>query len=168
MFVTALGVAVPEHRYTKSECWTAFTNSAWSQKLTTRSKAIVKAVLHADNGIGTRSLAVAPLDEVFTIDPDTLHQRFTLHAPSLACAAALQAMERAELAANEIDAIIVSTCTGYLCPGLSGYVSEILSLRRDVRGYDLVGQGCAGALPNWQLASALLDSGQCEHVLSIC
>jgi alkylresorcinol/alkylpyrone synthase len=40
-------------------------------------------------------------------------------------------------------------------------------LRSDVLGFDLVGQGCAGALPNWQVASALLNS-QCEHVLSIC
>jgi len=30
-----------------------------------------------------------------------------------------------------------------------------------------VGQGCGGALPNWQVASALL-SDQCEQVLSIC
>jgi alkylresorcinol/alkylpyrone synthase len=77
-------------------------------------------------------------------------------------------LARADLAADEIDAVIVSTCTGYLCPGLSGYVSERLDLPRDARGYDLVGQGCAGALPNWQLASALLESKQCACVLSIC
>jgi alkylresorcinol/alkylpyrone synthase len=41
-------------------------------------------------------------------------------------------------------------------------------LRREVKSFDLVGQGCAGALPNWQLASALLGARQCDHVLSIC
>jgi predicted naringenin-chalcone synthase len=55
-----------------------------------------------------------------------------------------------------------------LCPALSGYVIERLGLRSDVLAFDLVGQGCAGALPNWQVASALLDAGQCSHVLSIC
>ncbi len=45
---------------------------------------------------------------------------------------------------------------------------ERLGLRSDVRAFDLVGQGCAGALPNWQVASALVGSGQCEHVLSVC
>ncbi len=168
MFVEAVGLALPERRYTKTECWDAFAASAWIERLTPRSRAITKAVLQRDNGIEARFLAVDALEEVFAIDPDTLHRRFARHAPQLASSAAAEALARANLAASEIDAVLVSTCTGYLCPGLSGYVSERLALRRDVLGFDLVGQGCAGALPNWQLASALLDSGRCEHVLSIC
>jgi alkylresorcinol/alkylpyrone synthase len=98
--------------------------------------------------------------------PDTLHRRFAAHAPRLARKAAEVALSRAGLVASDIDAVIVSTCTGYLCPGLRGYISERLSLRADAYGFDLVGRGCAGALPNWQLASALSDSEQGEHVLS--
>ncbi|HXS29615.1 MAG TPA: 3-oxoacyl-[acyl-carrier-protein] synthase III C-terminal domain-containing protein [Steroidobacteraceae bacterium] len=168
MFVAAIGIAVPDHRYTKSDCWDAFAESPWFDRLSPRSRMMTRAVLQRDNGIEARFLAVDSLDEVFAIDPDTLQRRFSIHAPKLADAAGTQALRRAGVEAHQIDAVIVSTCTGYLCPGLSGYVSERLGLRRDVRGYDLVGQGCAGALPNWQLASALLDSGQCEHVLSIC
>jgi len=168
MFVAAIGVAVPDQRYTKSECWDAFAKSAWFDRLTPRSRALTRAVLQHDNGIEARFLALDSLDESFAIDPDTLHRRFSTHAPRLAGAAASLALARAGLTAHQIDAVIVSTCTGYLCPGLSGYVSEQLSLRPNIQGYDLVGQGCAGALPNWQLASALIDSGQCEHVLSIC
>src|SRR5690606_15628976 len=33
---------------------------------------------------------------------------------------------------------------------------------------DLVGQGCAAALPNWQLAEALLGAGRAAHVLAVC
>lgn len=168
MFVEAVGLALPERRYTKSECWNAFAASEWIERLTPRSRAITRAVLQRDNGIEARFLAVDSLDEVFAIDPDTLHRRFLRHAPQLASTAASTALARAGLAADEIDAVIVSTCTGYLCPGLSGYVAERLPLRRDILGYDLVGQGCAGALPNWQVANALLESGQGEHVLSIC
>jgi alkylresorcinol/alkylpyrone synthase len=47
-------------------------------------------------------------------------------------------------------------------------VVEQLGLRRDVQAFDLVGQGCAAALPNLRLAQALLASGQCAHVLSVC
>jgi alkylresorcinol/alkylpyrone synthase len=47
-------------------------------------------------------------------------------------------------------------------------VTEQLGLSRHVKAFDLVGQGCAGALPNWQLCSALLDAGHCDRVLSIC
>jgi polyketide synthase Type III len=168
VFVNSLGVALPQRSYTKSECWDAFAKSDWFDRLTPRSRAITRAVLQADNGIDTRFLAVESLDEVFSIDPDTLYRRFSLHAPKLASAAAFAALARAGLDPGQIDAVIVSTCTGYLCPGLSGYVGEQLRLRRDVQGYDLVGQGCAAALPNWRLASSLLESGQCEHVLSIC
>ena len=67
-----------------------------------------------------------------------------------------------------MDAVVVSTCTGYLCPGLTGYVAERLGLRADVLAFDLVGQGCAAALPNMQLGQALLASGACGNVLSIC
>ncbi len=67
-----------------------------------------------------------------------------------------------------IDAVVVSTCTGYLCPGLSGHVVERLGLRPDVQAFDLVGQGCAAALPNLMLGHALLAGAACEHVLSIC
>ena len=45
---------------------------------------------------------------------------------------------------------------------------EGLGLRADVQAFDLVGQGCAAALPNHQLSRALLTGGDCEHVLSIC
>jgi alkylresorcinol/alkylpyrone synthase len=68
----------------------------------------------------------------------------------------------------QIDAVVVSTCTGYLCPGLSGHVVERLGLRADVLALDLVGQGCAAALPNMQVAYAMLTSGSCEYVLSVC
>jgi alkylresorcinol/alkylpyrone synthase len=168
MYLNSIGTAVPERRYTKAECWEAFTASDWFGRLDARSHLIARTVLGRDNGIEARHLAVDSLADVFAIDPDTLHRRFAEHAPRLAADAGRVALERAGLEPREIDAVAVTTCTGYLCPGLTGYVTERLGLRRGVRGYDLVGQGCAGALPNWQVASALVDSGQCEHVLSIC
>ena len=93
--MTALGVAVPDRRYTKSECWEAFAQSAWFDRLTPRSRAMTRAVLQHDNGIEARFLAVDSLEEVFAIDPDTLHRRFSMHAPQLAGAAATQALTRA-------------------------------------------------------------------------
>src|SRR5262249_31529900 len=67
-----------------------------------------------------------------------------------------------------IDAVVVSTCTGYLCPGLTSYVAQELGLRANVQAYDLVGQGCGAALPNLRLADALLRSDSARHVLSVC
>jgi len=168
MFLNAIGTAVPQRRYTKADCWDAFSTSEWFDRLDPRSRALAKIVLTRNNGIEARHLAVTSLDEVFRIDPDTLHRRFAEHAPRLAADAGRAALERAELDAHAVDAVIVTTCTGYLCPGLSGYVIERLGLRADVLGFDLVGQGCAGALPNWQVANALLAAHQGDNVLSIC
>jgi len=168
MHILGVGTAHPPARYTKAECLAAFEKSAWFSRLDGRAHLIARTVLQRDNGIEARRLAVGSLDEVFTIDPHTLSQRFRTHAPVLAAQAGERALVKAGLRAAQIDAVIVSTCTGYLCPGLSGYVIERLGLRADVQAYDLVGHGCAAALPNLQLASNLLASARCEHVLSVC
>ena len=168
MFVNGLGVANPPRRYTKAECWDAFRASDWFRRLDRRAHAIAETVLLHDNGIEARRLALTSLDEVFQIDPDTLHGRFLTHAPALAAEAGAKALDDAAVAPADIDAVVVSTCTGYLCPGLSSYVIERLGLRRDLQAFDLVGQGCAAALPNWRLAKALLTAGDAQHVLSIC
>ena len=168
MYFRGIGTATPPARYTKAECLAAFKNSDWYARLDARSHLIARTVLQRDNGIEARRLALDSLAEVFTIDPDTLDQRFLAHAPALASSAVVHALEAAGLEAGAIDAVVVSTCTGYVCPGLSGYVAERIGLRADVQAFDLVGQGCAAALPNFQLGRALLASGTCEHVLSIC
>ena len=168
MFFLGLGTATPAARYTKAECLEAFQGSAWFDRLDARSHLVARTVLQRDNGIEARRLAVDSLAEVFSIDPDTLSKRFLDHAPVLAAQAGARALADAALAAHQIDAVVVSTCTGYVCPGLSGHVIERLGLRADTQAFDLVGQGCAAALPNLQLGRALLASGACGHVLSIC
>jgi len=168
MYVTGLGTATPEQRYTKSDCWEALKISPWFERLDRRARMIAELVLTRDNGIEARRLAVDSLPEVFAIDPDTLHARFLANAPALATRAAQNALADAGLAAADIDGVIVSTCTGYLCPGLTSYVVESLGMRSDVQALDLVGQGCGAALPNWRMADALLASGRCARVLSVC
>lgn len=168
MFIRGLGTATPPARYTKAECLAAFQQSDWYARLDTRSHLIARTVLQRDNGIEARRLALDSLADVFTIDPDTLDRRFLANAPALAAAAGRRALAAAGIDAEAIDAVVVSTCTGYVCPGLSGYVVERLGLRADVQAYDLVGQGCAAALPNLQLGRSLLLSGAAGQVLSVC
>jgi predicted naringenin-chalcone synthase len=168
MFVNGIGTATPAARYTKADCWEAFQNSEWFLRLDARARAVTRTVLERDNGIESRRLSLSSLAEVFQIDPDTLHQRFITSAPVLAALAGQRALNDAQVSAHDIDAVIVSTCTGYLCPGLSGYVIEALGLRCSVQAIDLVGQGCAAALPNMRIGSALLASDHCRHVLSLC
>jgi polyketide synthase Type III len=167
MFLAGLQTAVPKNRFTQAECWQAL-QRADRPELTARVRSILQGILTHDNGIETRALALDSLDESFELDPDTLHRRFLAHAPRLASEAGAKALEDAALRPREIDAVIVSTCTGYLCPGLSSYVIESLGLRPDVVALDLVGQGCAAALPNLRTAEAFLEARRADRVLSIC
>lgn len=168
MFVHGIGTATPPHRYSQRECWDALTRSPYLEKLSSRSQAILRKVLTSESGIETRSFAMAKLEEAFSLDPNILHARFADHAPALAANAARRALDQAACTAQQIDALIISTCTGYLCPGLTSYVSELLGLRPGIQLADLVGHGCGAALPNLQLGHALLGSGQARRVLSIC
>ncbi len=168
MFFIGLGTAVPARRYEQHECWQAFQQSAQFPRLNSRAQAILKKVLRGNNGIASRHLAVADLRDAFEITPDALHARFVRHAPVLATQAAERALADAGLQPDEIDAVIISTCTGYLCPGLTSYVSERLGLRPNVLALDLVGQGCGAAVPNLRMADALVESRRAKIVLSIC
>jgi predicted naringenin-chalcone synthase len=168
MYIIGLGTATPPHCYSQQECWTTLKVAPRFQEFTPRSQAILKKVLTRDNGIVTRYLALDNLNQAFTIAPDVLHARFIEHAPSLAAKAAERALAMAKIKPGEIDAVLISTCTGYLCPGLTSYTSERLGLRTDVLALDLVGQGCGAAIPNLQTARSLVAAGHCERVLSIC
>ncbi len=168
MFIIGTGTATPPRRYSQQECWDTLKEHARFREFTPRSRAILKKVLTGDNGIATRHLALENLAEVFTMNPDVLQERFLKNAPALAALAAERALATAKISPREIDAIVVSTCTGYLCPGLTSYTSERLGLRSDVLGLDLVGQGCGAALPNLQTAHALISSGDYKNVLSVC
>jgi alkylresorcinol/alkylpyrone synthase len=167
MYIIGVGTAAPSARYTQAQCYEAVAASPQFGTLTRRSRLLLERLLLADNGIRTRALALDPLSDAFDARPDVLHRRFVENAPRLAETAAREAMARAGREVDAIDGIVVSTCTGYLCPGLSSYVVERLRLRPDVIALDLVGQGCGAALPNLRTADAFIAAGRCETMLSI-
>jgi alkylresorcinol/alkylpyrone synthase len=168
MLIVGLGTAAPSQRYAQQECWEVLQQTREFQQLNPRSRAILKKVLTGANGIATRHLVLDNLAQAFELTPDALHARFAEHAPRLATQAAERALADAGNQPPDIDALLISTCTGYLCPGLTSYVGERLGLRPDVLALDLVGQGCGAAVPNLRTAEALLQAGTCRRVLSIC
>jgi alkylresorcinol/alkylpyrone synthase len=168
MFLVGLGTAVPARRYTQRECWAALQGTSLFASLAPRSRRLLEKVLCGDNGIVSRHLALDSLEEAFDLRPDTLHARFARHAPQLAAQAASRALADAGCFAEEMDAVLACTCTGYLCPGLTSYLTEMLGLRRDVFALDLVGQGCGAALPGLRAAEALVRSGRATRVLVVC
>jgi predicted naringenin-chalcone synthase len=168
MFLSGIGTAAPSTRWTQLQCWDALVASDYLPTLSQRSQAILRKVLRGNNGICSRFLAFDHLREAFDFDPDVLDARFARHAPAVAAQAAERAIADAGLEPGDIDAVIISTCTGYLCPGLTSYVTERIGLPTDILALDLVGQGCGAALPNMRTGEALIASGRARRVLSVC
>jgi predicted naringenin-chalcone synthase len=100
-------------------------------------------------------------------DPDRRIDRFTHWAVELSAAAIRDALGQRNLSVDDVSTLIVNTCTGYLCPGISTYLIEKLGFSNHIKAYDLVGSGCAGAIPNIQLAEQGLQSNPDEIVVCV-
>lgn len=111
--------------------------------------------------IERRYLAVDDETQLLSLkneDPDKRMDRFAYWAVELSASAVKTAADRAGIGVDQIDTLVINTCTGYLCPGIGTYVLEKLGLSPDVRVYDLVGSGCGGAVPNIQVGESLVAS----------
>ena len=122
-----------------------------------RSASLVGKILTQGNsGISRRHFALDEIGAVFGRDAQALNEGFEREAPALAGAALSRALERAGLAAGDLDALMICTCTGYLCPGVTSHVAERLGLRDDAYLTDLVGAGCGAAIPVMRAAQGFL------------
>lgn len=108
--------------------------------------------------IRKRHYAIDDPVELVDEDPDRRVARFTERSIELAADAAIRALEQVNLGVKDVSGIVLNTCTGYICPGVSTYLIERLGLPRNIRAYDLVGSGCGGAIPNLQVAESLITS----------
>ena len=168
MYLHSIGTAVPPRAFSQAEVLTALEQAPKYHQLTPRSRALLRKVLGNRNGIETRHFALEKMQDAFVFEPDQMMARFQKHAPTLAENAARQAIEKSGLPISQIDALLVATCTGYLCPGLTSYLSQSLGLKPSLTFLDLVGLGCGAALPAIQQASALVSSGLAKHALIVC
>jgi alkylresorcinol/alkylpyrone synthase len=153
MFLHALATAVPPTAYTQAECWEIAQKSKVRERLKKRSMLILQTILKSEHGIAKRHFAMPNIEGVFDLTPDQLNTAFRAEAPQLAGRALTAALERAGLRVDQVDALLICTCTGYLCPGLTSYVAEQLGLRPNTFLQDLVGLGCGAAIPMLRAAS---------------
>ncbi|HEY4988863.1 MAG TPA: 3-oxoacyl-[acyl-carrier-protein] synthase III C-terminal domain-containing protein [Opitutaceae bacterium] len=156
MFLHALATAVPPATFTQDDCWELVQTSGVRSRLQRRSMLIIHSILKSDSGIATRHFAAPQVGRVFDLTADELNHAFRAEGPKLAGRALTAALEQAGIKAEDIDALLICTCTGYLCPGLTSYVAENLGLRTNAVLQDLVGLGCGAAIPMLRAASHIL------------
>jgi predicted naringenin-chalcone synthase len=158
MYLHALATAVPPTTFTQMECWGIAERSTVRSRLSRRSSLILHSILRSDHGIATRHFAVSDIDHVFDLTPDELNAAFRAHAPKLAGRALTAALAQAGVRVEDVDALLICTCTGYLCPGLTSYVAEQLGFRENTFLQDLVGLGCGAAIPTLRAAAHIIGN----------
>ena len=134
-----------------------FMRKTYSNRLTSRSLSLIHTVF-SHPSIKKRHFAIDSTDTLVNEEPDARMARFTHWSIELSARAIQKALAQAGLSAGDVTGLVVNTCTGYICPGISTYLIEKLGLSRSIRTYDLVGSGCGGAIPNLQVAESLLKS----------
>jgi alkylresorcinol/alkylpyrone synthase len=172
MYLLALETADPATFYTQADCHAIFSRSQARRRMKSRSVAIMEKVLLRNNGIRARGFCYPDIESIFDAGPGRLNQVFEAYAPALGARALEQALRSAGLDAGELDGLIVCTCTGYLCPGLSSFIAEQAGLRADCELTDLVGMGCGAAIPSLRQAAYRLaarpDSRVAVIAVEIC
>lgn len=143
-----------------------FLTKHFSNKLGRKNLAVMHKIL-SHPGVLQRSFALKNPECLINEDPDKRIARFTHWAVELSAQAIIEALEQVKLTAKDVSGIVVNTCTGYICPGISTYLIEKLGLSPKIRAYDLVGSGCGGAVPNLQIAESILKERDEGVVLSV-
>jgi len=157
MYLSSLATAVPPHAFTQQQCWASFQATDILQSLTPRSAAMLEKVLTSgSSGIERRNFALNEIETIFARGAQELNEGFEAASKTIAADALKQALAKANATPDQVDALFVCTCTGYLCPGVTSHLAEQLGLRHDTYLADLVGLGCGAAIPMLRSAQGFL------------
>jgi predicted naringenin-chalcone synthase len=162
--IVGVGTANPPLRLSQEEIYQAYVETL---PLSDRAQSLLKRFFVDNQSIGFRHLGLDQLTDALQNSQDELIARYRKFAVPVAVDAARRALAQADLEPGDVDALVVNSCTGYLCPGLSSYVAELLPLRKDVRPFDLQGMGCGGAIPNLETGYNYLHAHPDAVVLTI-
>jgi len=157
MFLRSLATALPPHVFSQAESWNTLRKCPAVTALKPRSRGLLEKILTGGtSGIEQRHLAVDDIGHIASADAGDLNRRFEAEAPRLGMASLESALDRAGLRAVDLDALVVCTCTGYLCPGVSSHIAEMAGLRPDAFLVDLAGLGCGAAIPAMRTAAGII------------
>ncbi|GAB4356561.1 MAG: type III polyketide synthase [Bryobacter sp.] len=160
--IQSLATAVPPARHTQEEVLAHFGRYFPAY----RQDRVAQLFLNA--GIESRHLALLPEEFHPENSANELHSVYQANALALAREAACAALRQASLEPAEIDLLVVATCTGYICPGLTARLAASMRMSRNLQRADLVGMGCAGAVPALQRGADFVKANPGKRALVVC
>jgi alkylresorcinol/alkylpyrone synthase len=124
--------------------------------------------LFADEFAATHRYLVRPAEATLEpLSPGQQALRYAAEATPLAIAATERALGDAGVATEDIGLLVVSSCTGFILPGIDVQVINHLGLRRDVRRMPFMNFGCAGGAASISAASDWVRSHPGESALVV-
>lgn len=163
--IASIAVATPPFRISQAQA-EAFLIKYYSDKLSRRSLSVMRRIF-AHPSVSHRYLAVEDIECLVNENPDDRIARFTNWAVNLSSQAIMKALTQAGLTVGDVSGLVVNTCTGYICPGISTYLIERLGLSNRIQAYDLVGSGCGGSIPNLQICKGLVNGSIDSVIVSV-
>jgi len=147
--IASIGTALPPLKMTQADSLAYILANFGGREGT---KALYRRVM-TNPSVQTRHFAMDNPDEVMEKSLDARNKRFQERGAALSCEALGRALSSAGLKPGDLDFLVTTTCTGYLCPGFSSYIVEGAGLRPNTAVFDLAGMGCGAAVPALRLAS---------------
>lgn len=167
MNLLSVSSSFPQNSFTQQECLAGMKNADFWPLLNERSRWLLERILNGDTGINKRHFALDELSQAWMRGAEALNNSYEKEAPALAAKAVEKAVKKAGYDLQEVDAIFLSSCTGYLCPGATSYVAEILGLREDVFLQDMTGLGCGAAVPLFRAAKGVIADNADAVVVTV-
>lgn len=155
VYIASIAVTTPPYSINQAQA-EAFLIKHYSNKLSPKKLAIMHRIF-SHPSVLRRYLAVEDIKYLVNEHPDDRITRFTNRAVELSSEAIMNALAQVDLTVDAVSGLVVNTCTGYICPGISTYLIEKLGLSHQTQAYDLVGSGCGGAIPNLQMCKKMVN-----------
>lgn len=155
MQLVSIASSFPPHRFTQQEAYEGLSQTRSFSELRSSARQLLSRILLKPGAIETRHFCTGDLAALVDRDAGELNRMFESEGRKLAADSLQKALLEAGIGASDLDALVVCTCTGYLCPGLSSHVAELLGMREDIYLQDIVGLGCGAAIPSLRAVEGL-------------
>ena len=160
--IVSIGTANPDFYLTQSDAYRFYDTYG----LMPAGQRDLYARLFLDGPIEGRHIGIGKPEDILNESVDGQIARFTAQGRAILARACRNALELAGIAPSDLGGIVVNTCTGYICPGMTSYLAEDLALRNDIKAIDIMGMGCGAAIPNLECGCGLLTRTRGRPVIS--